>query len=46
MPATNQLHAIPFFVSTGELSLSDMNQLFLDGIRDLEQHLFSFALRV
>ena len=46
MPATDQLHAVPFFVSTGELSLSDMNQLFLDGIRDLEQHFSSFAFRV
>ena len=38
MPASNQFHPIAFFVSTRELSLGDVNQLFLDGIGYFEQH--------
>ena len=45
MPAPNQFHTVPFFISTCELSLSDVNQLFLDWIRYLEQHFSSFGFR-
>ena len=38
MPESNQFHAVSFFVPTRELSLGDVNQLFLDGIGYFEQH--------